>query len=397
MQSLLTHAAPIVFWLSVLFIAYTYFVYPLLAALLARIRPRPIYRGDYEPFISIVVAAYNEGDKLARRLENLAAQDYPAGKVEIIVASDGSTDNTGEVLTALMSVHPNLRPIILEHNRGKGYALNTALEIAEGEIVVFADARQAFAPDVLRRLAENFADPAIGSASGELLLTDGETGVAAQVGLYWKYEKWIRRSESAFGSMLGATGAIYAIRCELYRPLPMGILLDDFLTPMRIVLAGGRAIFDDRAIATDAASTRAGQEFRRKRRTLAGNFQAFALEPGLLIPWRNPATWLQVWSHKLFRLMVPWAMIGALLGALAAPGRFFDIMVLVQEAFYALALLGWQCERRGRAMPGRLVSLAYTFVTLNLAALTGLWVWLRDKGSRQVWVKAYTPSDRGQS
>jgi len=181
---------------------------------------------------------------------------------------------------------------------------------------------QSFEPEALARLAENFTDPRVGAVSGELMFTTGDPtevaaggedasadGVAAQVGLYWKYEKWMRRNEAAVGSMLGATGAIYAIRRVLYQPLPPGTLLDDFLTPMRIVLTGRRAIFEPRARAWDRPAFRAGQEFRRKVRTLAGNYQAFAIAPGLLLPWVNQTTWWQVWSHKMFRLWVPFALV----------------------------------------------------------------------------------------
>jgi cellulose synthase/poly-beta-1,6-N-acetylglucosamine synthase-like glycosyltransferase len=279
--------------------------------------------------------------------------------------------------------------MILPQNGGKAVALNAGVAAAQGELIVFADARQRFAVDAIARLAENFADPEVGSASGELMLTrpgnSDRSGVAAEVGLYWRYEKWIRRSESTVGSMLGATGAIYAIRRELWRPLPAGTLLDDFLTPMRIVLGGRRAIFDPRAVAYDEASQRAAQEFRRKARTLAGNFQAFAFEPGLLAPWSNPRTWFQVWNHKLTRLLVPWALLIMAVTSVAAPGVFYTWAVAGQATFYGAAGVGWALERRGGRIPWRPLSLAYTFVTLNAAAAAGLWLWLRGAQAGRIW------------
>ena len=384
-----------IFWISVLFVLYTYGIYPILLALLARLRPRPVARRapDEAPSISVVVAVFNEAENMRRRVSDLLAQDYPAERVRIVLVSDGSTDETPEVLEQLQREEERVEAIVLEQNRGKAVALNAGVEAAHGELIVFTDARQRFAPDVLTRLAENFADPAVGSASGELVLTDTEAGVAAQVGLYWRYEKWIRRNESAVGSMLGATGAIYAIRRDLYQPLPEGTLLDDFLTPMRIVLRGRRALFDASAVAFDRPSLKASQEFRRKVRTLAGNFQAFASEPGMLLPWRNPTTCFQVWSHKLMRLLVPYALVLVLVGSIGPVGWFYRLALCAQILFYVAAGVGWGLERAGRTIGLRSVNLAYTFVTLNLAAVGGLIHWLRGKRASNVWRKAYHDAD----
>ncbi len=224
--------------------------------------------------------------------------------------------------------------------------------------MVFADGRQSFRADVLARLAENFSDPSIGSASGELVLLGDEFGVAREVRLYWSYEKWIRRSESTAWSMLGATGAIYAIRRSLWQPLEAGTILDDFITPMRILMKGYRVVFDGRAVATDRTFQYAEHERIRKQWTLAGNIQAFALEPELLLPWHNPRTFIQVWSHKLFRLLVPWSMILVLFSSLLAPGNFYLLAVVVQAVFYGLGLLGWMMEHQGKSVSSRLVCMA---------------------------------------
>ena len=377
------------FWIAGFFVLYTYVLYPLLVALLARLCPRGVARAPIQPSLSVVIAAHNEAANIEARVDDLLAQKYPPGRVGIIVASDGSTDATNEILARLAGLHPALRPILLDVNRGKAAALNAAVAAATGDIIVFADARQRFAPGVLARLAENFADPAGGSVSGELVRTDAASGVAANVGLYWRYELFLRRCESEFGSMLGATGAIYAIRRSLYRPLPEGALLDDFLTPMRIVLAGRRAILDGRALAFDRASSQGRQELRRKVRTLAGNFQAFAIEPAMLLPWRNRATWWQIWSHKLFRLLVPWALIVLLLAPLFAASPFYLSLAALQALFYLFALAGWIADRRGRAA-GRLAGFAYTFTMLNAAAIAGLWAWATARGGRRIWRKAYS-------
>lgn len=380
------------FWLSLFFVGYTYLLYPALIGLVARMRPRPVRRRPNRPFVSVVIAARNESANIEARVQNLLDQDYPADRVEILIVSDGSTDDTQARLEKLARAHAQVHAWSLTKNKGKAVAINLAMENVTGELVVFTDARQRFAPDVLARLAENFADPEVGSASGELVFENPENLVGSKtrptiaVGLYWKYEIWLRTQESDFGSMLGATGAIYAIRRDLWRPLPPGTILDDFLTPMRIVLAGKRAILDGRAICYDRPSVRAKQEMMRKVRTLAGNFQAFAFEPGMLSPLQNPATCWQVVSHKLARLLVPYGLVLMLLGSLAAAGFFYKLAALGQLAFYGLAVFGHIGEMNQRPVRSRAVSFAYTFATLNIAAVAGFIAWIRGSGAG-VWKK----------
>ena len=196
---------------------------------------------------------------------------------------------------------------------GKPLALNAGVEAATGDILVFADARQQFCPDALVELAANFDDRRVGGVTGELMLdcegTESiESTIGDGIGLYWKYEKWLRRKESAVWSTLGATGAIYALRRRLWTPLPADALLDDVLAPMRAVMAGYRVVFEERARAFDRTSPDAAAEARRKTRTLAGNYQILAQEPRLLVPILNPV-WLQYVSHKIGRLLVPWCLL----------------------------------------------------------------------------------------
>ena len=249
-------------------------------------------------------------------------------------------------------------------------------------VLVFADARQRFAPGALTALVANLSDPSIGGATGELLL-DCEhdsvgTSVGEGIGIYWKYEKWMRRNESRVWSTLGATGAIYALRRACWTPLPAGTLLDDVLEPMRAVLDGCRIVFEERAIAYDRASVDATAESRRKTRTLAGNYQILAQEPRLLIPFVNPV-WLQYVSHKIGRLVVPWALVALFASslALARGNSLFVVPLFVQGAFYGLALAGaifQQGERFGR--------IAFTFVMMNYAVVAGLAALRRG---REVW------------
>ncbi|HXW08856.1 MAG TPA: glycosyltransferase family 2 protein [Vicinamibacterales bacterium] len=348
----------LVFWASVFCVAYVYVGYPLLLAawsvVAGRIvrKQRPREAGAAWPDVSVVLAARNEAARLRDRLTNLLGQDYP-GHLEIIVVSDGSSDDTA---AAVASFGDRVRLIELPRG-GKPRALNAGVAAARGELVVFADARQRFAPDAISHLAANFTDPAVGGVTGELVLDcedradDLDSTMADGLGLYWKYEKWLRRHESRIGSTLGATGALYAVRRELWRPLPEETLLDDVLAPMRIVLGGKRVVFDDRARAYDRVSADGPSEARRKTRTLAGNYQILALEPRLLVPLVNPVWW-QYCSHKLGRLIVPWALLAALVAsAVLAPQSWFYLLALiVQLGFYGLAAFGAWTERT-RARP----------------------------------------------
>jgi poly-beta-1,6-N-acetyl-D-glucosamine synthase len=337
---------------SVLLVAYVYAGYPLLLALWAAAVRRPVRTrasGDPNwPSVSVVVAAHNEGPRLSARVTNLLQQRYP-GSLEIIVASDGSTDSTRDILERFES-----RVRLLELPRGgKPLALNAGVAAATGEIVVFADARQRFAPDAIRQLISNFHDPDVGAVTGELILDcEDQTDTAAStigdgVGLYWTYEKWLRRHESAVWSTLGATGAIYAVRRSLWQPLPPATLLDDVLAPMRVVLAGKRTVFEERARAFDRVATSGSAESRRKVRTLAGNYQILSLEPRLLLPVLNPV-WVQYASHKIGRLLVPWALLTAFVASaiLAGDSWLYTVALILQLCFYGLAALGGWIESR---------------------------------------------------
>lgn len=343
----------ILFWSSAAAIGYVYAGYPLLLSAWARLAGRPARVGPLDaprtwPAISIVVAARNEAARLPARVTNLLELSYP-GPREVIVASDGSNDATG---TALARFGDSVRLLELPRG-GKPLALNAAVAASRGEILIFADARQAFSPATLIALVRNFDDPAVGGVTGELIL-DAETGgadstVGDGVGLYWRYEKWLRRHESAIWSTLGATGAIYALRRSLWQPLPAETLLDDVLAPMRAVLAGARVVYEEQAQAFDRASPDAAAEARRKRRTLAGNYQILVQEPRLLLPWANPV-WIQYLSHKVGRLLVPWLLVGAFFAsaALAGSSWLYAGAFGLQVAFYGLALFGAWLERRDR-------------------------------------------------
>ncbi|MBT1070894.1 glycosyltransferase family 2 protein [Pelotalea chapellei] len=368
-----------IFWLSLAIILYTYIGYPFWLFFLKAIRSRPNLKEAKDLTVSVIIAACNEEQNIAKRIRNVLEQDYPADKLEIIVASDGSTDGTVEAVRTLHSHQVKVLDLSLRY--GKAIALNSGVAIATGEIIVFTDCRQTFDPDVIRQLTSNFADPLVGCVSGELVfLQDDASSIQVEMGAYWKYEKWIRKTESATGSVIGATGAIYAIRRELYSPLSPWTLLDDVLTPMNIVLQGFRTVFDHRAVAYDVVSKDVSQEWRRKVRTLAGNWQMIGFVPGLLLPWVNPY-WLRFVSHKLFRLLVPFALVILLFSGLAVGEGIYLCANAAQALFYLLCLCGYLLPVSRRL---RLVNLIYFFMMMNVAAVMGLWRWLTG-GCESTW------------
>jgi biofilm PGA synthesis N-glycosyltransferase PgaC len=344
-----------VFWVSVAFVAYIYAGYPLLLAIWARVArakdsasgpvAAPAARASRLPGVSIVIAARDEAQRLPARIENLLGSDYPADRLQIIVASDGPADET---VAALEPYRDRVEVLALPRH-GKATALNAAVRRARHAILVFADARQRFAPDAIRRLVPHFDDPLVGAVSGELMIELKASTIGNGVGAYWEYEKWLRRREAIVGSTLGVTGAIYAMRTSLWQPLPADTLLDDVLGPIRVVLKGYHVTFESGARAFDEAPPDASQELRRKMRTLAGNFQLVAHEPRLLVPGVNPV-WLQFMSHKIGRLLVPYALVAIFAtSALLAPTSWFYALAFgAQLAFCALAAYGAALDRRGR-------------------------------------------------
>jgi cellulose synthase/poly-beta-1,6-N-acetylglucosamine synthase-like glycosyltransferase len=372
----------VLFWMSAVTVAYVYVGYPCLIAVWARLTDRRPLRAAFAegqwPAISIVIAARNEAARLPARVRNLLDQRYP-GPCEILVVSDGSTDDPA---SALADFGAQVRVLELPPG-GKPLALNAGVAAATGAILVFADARQRYAAGALIDLVSNFADPDVGGATGELVLdceqqVISDSPVAESIGLYWLYEKWLRRSESRVWSTLGATGAIYALRRTCWTPLPAWTLLDDVLAPMRAVLDGCRIVFEERAVAFDRASTDAAAESRRKTRTLAGNYQILLQEPRLLLPFVNPV-WLQYVSHKVGRLLAPWALVGLFVATLAIAPRhpLAAVLLALQGIFYGLAISEAVFHARER-----LARIAYMFVMMNLSAVAGLAALRRG---REVW------------
>jgi biofilm PGA synthesis N-glycosyltransferase PgaC len=353
------------FWFAVAVITYTYFGYPAWLWLRSRRSPQPVRLGPFTPAVSVVMVLRNEEQAVERKLENLLSLNYPADLLQIVVVSDGSSDRTDGILRGNAD-NPRLNVVLKQLARGKASGLNDALDLAQGEIVVFTDARQRLELDSVRLLVENFADAQVGCASGELMLGDPESGVPSNgLGLYWSIEKQIREWEAASGSVVGATGAFYAARKSLLAPIPTETILDDVYIPLQIARSGSRVVFDGRAKAWDSGDLGRDREFARKVRTLSGNYQLLQLAPWLLTS-KNPVRFEFV-SHKLLRLLMPFALAVAMIGSVVLSGPIYRSALVLQLAFYGLGLLAMTGLKRG--MLAGLANAAYTFVFLNTAAL----------------------------
>jgi len=369
-----------IFWLAAALVAYTFAGYAGWLRLRMLWRLRPVMRGPVTPTVSIVMVVRNEEKILESKLKNLLSLDYPGDRLQIVVVSDGSSDGTEEILRG-HSGDSKVLAVLNQLPNGKASGLNDALEVASGDVVMFTDARQMIDHSALRLLAENFADPDVGCVSGELMLGDPEKGESEKgYGLYWQIEKRIREMESASGSVVGATGAIYAARRELLTSVPAGMILDDVYLPMQIVRQGKRVVFDERAIAWDTPDLGAEREFSRKVRTLSGNYQLVQFAPWLL-GRENPIRFEFV-SHKLLRLAVPVALAVLLVGAPLLKARFYKVVFLAQVIFYALSLISLaRIAKRG--ILARLADAAGTFVLLNGAAVVALANFV--SGKRAAW------------
>lgn len=365
----------LLFWLCLGLVVYTFLGYPAILAMASRIKPRPRRLAPFQGSVSIILAVRNEEANLERRLRELI-QMLNASRLqgEIILVSDGSNDGTVAIAQAYAQ-DPQVRLLELAEGGGKAAALSAGAAAAHYDILVFADARQTWAPGALTCLLENFAEPAVGAVSGDLVL-ESAPGVLSGVGLYWRFEKWLRKKESQLYAQIGVTGAISAVRRGLFKPIPAHTVLDDVYWPLQVALQGQRVVHDERAQAYDRLPDHPGDEFRRKIRTLAGNFQLVTRLPQVLVPWRNPVWW-QLLSHKLLRLAVPWLLLGLLVSSWFLPGWTRGLF-WVQVGAYCLALLGLAGPINRRS---RLAAAAGSFLVLNTAAWLGFWVWLSGRTS----------------
>lgn len=382
------------FWISTLLIVYTYVGYPMALWLVLKARPsggNDRCLGNAFPAVSIVISARNEELNIETRLLDFLDQTYPAEKLELIVVSDGSTDNTAAKLRELVPVLESrgiarVDVVELAENMGKPNALNIAVKRCTSDIVVMADARQTFDSSSIMALVAALQDPTVGCVSGELHLEGDESarGSGVEMGLYWRYERFIRRAESHIASVIGMTGAIYAIRKSLYQSIPEETLIDDVLIPMNVIRQGFSAKFTSSAKAYDRMSASTGQEWQRKTRTMAGNWQLLFRFPWLLSPRQN-RSFVYFLSHKVLRLLVPFLMVATLLSGALLTAPIYAATASALLVGMLVGLLGAIFPRSRRL---RIVSLAFFLMVLNAAVVAGLYRYLHPS-KNLLWTDAH--------
>ncbi len=367
-----------VFWVCAAIIVYVYAGYPALMAVLARWFVRPVRKGPVQPTVSLLIAAYNEARVIGDKVRNALALDYPTDRLEIVVASDGSTDGTAEL--AAQAGGDRVRVLAYSRNRGKLAVLNESVPLLRGEIVAFSDAASMLDPNALGRLVSNFADPQVGAVSGVYRVRNRHAAeLGASEGFYWQYETFLKKQEAAVGSILGAHGALYAVRKALY-PFPeRGTINDDYVIPLRILQKGFRVAYEPAAAAYEEAKEMDG--FSRRVRIMTGNFDQLRELRALLWPPRLLPLFCFL-SHKTGRLAVPPAMVLMAVANLALMGRQpYDALACAQALFYLVAAAGARWRLRPRAL-----RLPYYFCMINAAAFCGMFFVTLGRG-RLVWKK----------
>lgn len=374
------------FWGSVVLIAYTYILYPLILIpvsgfvqalrdtryILQKNERRLVL--DWDQTVAVVIAAHNEEKYIHDRIQNLLDQDYPSEKVMIYIGSDGSSDRTAEIAQSFN--HSRIQVFDFKENRGKVSVLNDLMAQVSESIVVMSDANTMFEKNAISVLVRHFQNPEIGAVCGELNLVESGTGVNKD-NLYWRFERVLKYHESKLGALLGANGAIYAIRRELFSPLPRDTIVDDFTVVMNIAHEGYSVKYEPEAVAIEEVPENPTDEFNRRVRIGAGNFQALFRKPEFMYPKYGWLAFSYI-SHKVLRWLVPQLMIvAALTNALLIFHPMYFVMALLQFAFYGLSVFA--IKRNRQASLPIVVSLPAFFVYMNLALLKGFNRYIRGE------------------
>ena len=370
-------AAEVIFWSSAVALFYTYAGYPLLLGLVSALRPQKVRRGEFAPTVSIIISAYNEERDLAAKLENTLALDYPRELLEIIVASDCSTDRTDQIAREFAG--RSVRLFRQSERLGKTAAQNSAVGQAEGEIILFSDATSLYEPDVLRALVPNFADTKVGCVAGRLIYVDGsDSDVGRGARSYWGYETFLKKHESRAGSLIGASGCLYAVRRAAYVPL-YHEACSDFIIATKMVEQGLRAVYEPNAVCTEQTNRQSDKELKMRVRIIAQTFTDLWRHRAMLNPVRSGFYGVQLFSHKVMRYLVPFFLMGLFVAsaALASGAFFFRMMFAAQLGCYACPALAWMLDRVG--IRSRLLAFPQYFMLANLASLIACYQFLRGE------------------
>jgi cellulose synthase/poly-beta-1,6-N-acetylglucosamine synthase-like glycosyltransferase len=361
-----------IFWISLILIVYTYFLYPVILKSLNWKRSTEVTGKESMelPRVSVILSVYNESKVLQRKLDNLSALEYPAGKIEVVIGSDGSVDDTNKILKN--SSLTNLRYSIIERRRGKAAVLNDLVNISTGDILIFTDANTIFQNDAIVKLVKHFGDKSIGGVCGNLKLSsDGLPREEFGEPWYWSYENSIKKMESDFYTVAGASGGIYAIRKILFSPVPVNkAIVDDFLIPLQAVKKGYRVIYEPRARAFEQATGSVINEFKRKVRIGASNFSTIAEYKSLLDPKKGFIAFA-LWSHKIIRWFVPFFLLIFFISSawLSSYSGFYELIFIGGLLFLFLGIFGLIGEIFH--VSTGIFGLPYYFLAMNFALLIG--------------------------
>lgn len=370
-------AAEVIFWLSAGALFYTYAGYPLLLALVSSLRPLRVRRGEFAPTVSIIITAYNEECDLAAKLENTLTLDYSRELLEIIVASDCSTDRTDEIVREFAGRGVRLHR--QSERLGKTAAQNAAVELARGEIILFSDATSLYQPNAVRAMMPSFVDSSVGCVAGRLEYVDGsDSDVGRGARSYWSYETFLKRHESRVGSLIGVSGCLYAVRRSAYVPL-YHEACSDFIIATKMVEQNLRAVYEPNAVCTEQTNRQSDKELKMRVRIIAQTFTDLWRHRTMLNPVRSGFYGVQLLSHKVMRYLAPFFLMGLFVAsAVLAPGSLaYRLAFAAQAAGYACPALAWVLDRVG--IRSRLLALPQYFMLTNLASLIACYQFLRGE------------------
>jgi cellulose synthase/poly-beta-1,6-N-acetylglucosamine synthase-like glycosyltransferase len=367
----------LVFWIAVFALAYTYAGYPLLLLFISAVRSKPIAKGNYRPSITVIITAYNEERDLKAKIENTLSLNYDADQLEIIVASDCSTDRTDEIVQSFSARGVRLHR---QTNRlGKTAAQNAAVELANGDIILFSDATTLYEPEVLNVIVPNFADPTVGCVAGKLIYVDPrKSGVGKAAQSYWRYETFLKTHESRVCSLIGASGCLYAVRRSAYVPL-YNEACSDFIIATKMMEQGLRAVYEPAALCWEETNNEAEKELRMRVRVITQTYTDLWRHRHMMNPLRSGFYAVELISHKVLRYLVPvWLILLFVSSSVLSAGSFFFRLVLVaQIAFYLIAATGWFALKLG--VKSGVVVFPQYFVLANWAALVAFYKFVRGE------------------
>lgn len=368
----LTIAATGFFWLSISILFYTYLGFSILVIIVARLRKLQVQKHSINPSVTLIVTAFNEEKSIAEKIENSLEIDYPQKKLEIIIASDGSTDGTEEITKKFENRGVKLLSL---PRRGKIFAVNEAVSRSSGKIIVFSDANTLYHRNAISNLVENFADPEVGGVCGNQLYIEEKEAASSAKGenLYWSYDKWLKSQESFTGSIVSADGAIYAIRRELYKKPKDSSVTDDFAISTAVIEQGYRLIFEPEAIAYEKTTASSEHEFKRKVRIINRGLRGVFLRKKLLNPFQFGFYSLVLSTHKVLRRLITIFLLALLLSnvILSSNGFFYQITLIGQILFYLSAFIGF-LFRRKRSGYFKIFYIPFYYCLVNVAALVAV-------------------------